>query len=276
MNVYQVFRNMLAKDGAEGQKWNVLVRFFYAHIRFLKESSFSFRWVNNIRLKAIHHRAGTTECYYYGLFDRMEQTFLLKYLKEDDLFVDVGANIGSYSLLVASRGVRAIAFEPENTTYSILVENAKMNHFSDLIICNQKAVGKENGMVKFSVGNDTTNHILDSKDKDTKALSVEVVTLDSLNEDVTILKVDVEGFELDVLAGAKELLCNPKLNVVIIEALSHEDDIAKTLMQNGFGMYKYDYHTNSLKLAGNHDERGNNYLFIRDIHLARLRIQENM
>jgi hypothetical protein len=73
-------------------------------------------FVNDTQLITTHGMRGATGDWYCGLREYEDMSFLLHALQSGDLFVDVGANIGSYSILAgACEGVKVIAFEPDTT-----------------------------------------------------------------------------------------------------------------------------------------------------------------
>lgn len=135
---------------------------------------------------------GATGNIYCGLHEFNDMAFLLHFLIEDDLFLDIGANIGSYTILSASEvGAQTISFEPIPATFNILEENIKVNQIEHLVELKNNGVGSKNGVIRFTSGLDTVNHVASASDKDT--VEVNVVTIDS---EVQIKqKLIDEGFE---------------------------------------------------------------------------------
>ncbi|MDT3443989.1 FkbM family methyltransferase [Pseudofrankia sp. BMG5.37] len=143
--------------------------------------------------------------------------FVRDTLRPGDVFVDVGANVGTYTLLAAGRpGVRVVAFEPSSATYLRLTENLRLNPWLE-VDARRAAVGDTNGMVELTVGLDTVNHVVDGTSTGRPIERVPIVRLDSelSDEPVGIIKIDVEGLEPAVLAGARGLFqrCRPALVV---------------------------------------------------------------
>lgn len=127
--------------------------------------------------------------------------------------LDVGAHYGSWSRYMARKFRRVFAFEPIPTTFECCQQNVR--DFANVSL-KQAAVGDRSGKVSVGVGKMYSHPgmetIIDVDRGDT-----DLVTIDSLNlTDVDLIKVDVEGFELQVLKGAAETLarCQP---VVIFE-----------------------------------------------------------
>jgi FkbM family methyltransferase len=77
--------------------------------------------------------------------------FLLHLLRPNDLFLDIGANIGSYTILAASVcRARAIAFEPDSDTARVLWRNIATNHLNALADVRKAALGRLHGQIAFT------------------------------------------------------------------------------------------------------------------------------
>lgn len=134
------------------------------------------------------------------------------------LFFDVGAYSGLYSIYAAKAGLISIAFEPNKVLYNRILSNAELNIVN--ITVHNKAVSNRRGISAFYYNFDCSS--AGSLYKSQKLVTeVELMTLDELSLEPCIIKIDVEGGELDVLRGALATLrTKPKL---IIEALSSMD-----------------------------------------------------
>lgn len=193
---------------------------------------------------------GATGNYYMGLHEINEMAFLLHFLSEDDIFFDIGANVGSYTVLAASEvGAKVFSFEPVPATYQTLLWNIAINQVQSRVELFQNAVGSEHGSVHFSIDQDTMNHVATNLDK--SVIEVEVVRLDDVvsqkNVFPSLLKIDVEGFETEVIKGASLILSNPSVQAIIIELNGSgkrygydEGWIHETLCKNGFSPTQYD------------------------------------
>jgi FkbM family methyltransferase len=142
------------------------------------------------------HRYGSLKVLCANLPDHPEMLAWRRVMRPGDLFVDVGANIGSYAIWAGELGAEVIALEPADDTFALLVENVALNGYR--IEALQAAAGAACGTAWFTSGRDVVNRI------DVQG-SVEtvMVTIDSVVGDRTVagMKVDVEGFEIDVLRG---------------------------------------------------------------------------
>jgi FkbM family methyltransferase len=200
-------------------------------------------------------------------FELDEIEFLSDFLKEGDCFVDIGANVGLFSLFASKKvglSGTVIAFEPSQTTFNRLLENIELNGISNvkpykLGLSDQEKVLELNISVN---GYEAWNTFVKTKSSEfTKKEQVQVKTFDDFflensipTENITLIKLDVEGFELNVLNGAKKLLSQEKAPVFLVEFTDvnaneaghccHE--IYKLLNMYGYNWYKYDSHLKKL------------------------------
>lgn len=136
-------------------------------------------------------------------------THLMSQIKPGDVVVDVGANIGLYTVAMAKRvapGGKVFAFEPDPYNFTSLKSQVELNEISNLTEIYQTAVGNIDGKIAFDCQKNTQSHIDYSLDK--KGFQIECVRLDTIlrNKHIDIIKIDVEGFEEKVLEGASHLL----------------------------------------------------------------------
>lgn len=126
--------------------------------------------------------------------------------------VDVGANIGYYTLLMSQRvgeAGRVWAFEPERRNYKALAENCRLNHLKNVSI-QELAVDKCPGTVPFYVsGEESGEHSLVKARKHTKEIPITAISLDSFfcgKVPIHFMKIDTEGNDANVLLGADGLI----------------------------------------------------------------------
>lgn len=152
---------------------------------------------------------GATGNLYSGLHEFEDMGFLLHFLKPSDLFVDLGANIGSYSILGASEcEAETISIEPIPKTFKRLVDNIKLNKVEDRVTCYNIGLGSETGILKFTKDLDTVNHVAKPSDKNT--IEVPIKCFDDIKtlKKPTLVKIDLEGYETEVLKGMKNALAD--------------------------------------------------------------------
>lgn len=231
------------------------------------------KWVNGARFYVRRGESALTGNLYTGLYEFQEMAFLLHFLRGEDLFADVGANAGSYTLLAcAAIGARGIAFEPIPDTFERLVENVRLNGLEERVRCVNAAVGAQDGAIAFSIGSDTTNHALAPDERTDCMLTVPMTRLDTALREETpaLLKIDVEGFETPVIQGAPQVLKRRALHAVIMELNESgarygfdEAEILSMMRGYGFGTYAYEpFARRLIDLDGKNRDSGNT-LFIR-------------
>jgi len=188
--------------------------------------------------------------YQTGTYEKGILSLLSEFLKLGDVFIDVGANIGLMSIyaskLVGEFGC-VIAFEAHPETNKILEYNFKLNKIENYL--NQGFALGSSALQTVIYDNWQINRggaSLVINTKDSKSYPVEVHTLDcaigSENIAPKVIKIDVEGFELEVLKGAKETIIKYQ-PILIIELSSQRDNNYEIneLMDylDGFGIYNY-------------------------------------
>lgn len=165
----------------------------------------------------LRHKGGERWCFYLGEYEPVHVNLLLSFLPDDGVFVDVGANIGFFTVPVAHRNRRAncrvYAFEPIPSNYQALVENIQINDLVDVFPYNL-ALSNATGILSMHVNVDndveTGNAVALSNWKTPidRTVNCEVNAgrfddwIRSANLDrVDVVKIDVEGHELFVLEG---------------------------------------------------------------------------
>jgi FkbM family methyltransferase len=158
-----------------------------------------------------------------GVWEPQETQFLIDTLRPGDVFVDVGANIGYFSLL-ASRLVgdtgAVLAFEPETANYALLEANCRRNH-CDNIRCFQVALGQENAAGTLYLNElNRGDHSLYPQDNDRAGQGISIVNGSSLigatHPRVNCIKIDTQGAECDVLKGLQELIAASAADLLMV------------------------------------------------------------
>ena len=156
-------------------------------------------------------------------------------------FLDIGANIGSYSVSMMDICEEIIAFEPHPYTAQRCKMNFLLNGVSESKV-KQLALSDIVGTINFSDygGSSTNNRIVN----DESGIEVEVSTLDKFISDNDfskdkeyIIKVDVEGFEKQVFIGGKYFLTNYNIKGIVFECFS-QDDVFEILKSYGYQYIK--------------------------------------
>jgi FkbM family methyltransferase len=140
----------------------------------------------------------------FGLYEMPVMGWIEK-LGPGQLLLDVGANIGLMSLAAAARGCDVMAFEPEERAREVLEMNFDLNGIPRDRIC-AAAIGRTWGMAKLYIAQAIAQSTT-AVEKNLPFQEVSVIPLDDLVRQVPdAIKIDVEGAELDVIEGAKEVL----------------------------------------------------------------------
>lgn len=239
--------------------------------------------VENSALLVEKGMTGATGNIYTGLLEFNDMAFVLHVLRSEDLFGDVGANVGVYTILASKNaGCSVIAAEPIPGTFEKLKRNVFLNGVPEQVQLVRGGIGAEKGELSFTNTLDTVNHVLSDSEQAVEAhagVRVPVFTLNALCEKKhpAVLKIDVEGFEWQVLQGASELLAGSVLKSIIIELngsggrYGYEDEKIHELLGNhGFTPYDYDPFSRSLKPLKTYGKY--NTIYIRDLSWANERV----
>lgn len=173
-----------------------------------------------------------------GLYDYDFMNFFIRFIDSEDIVLDVGANIGAYTLLFArcaSRG-RVVAFEPELTAFARLSENVGRNGLEARVRLVNIAVGGEVGTLRFSVGDKSSTHHV-ALDRDDPPLKTMEVLCTTLSDEATLqsidrcdfVKIDVEGYEESVIAGGQAFIQRTRPKAILFEANGRSLDYGSTL-----------------------------------------------
>jgi FkbM family methyltransferase len=200
------------------------------------------------RLWAHLHVASSSKAMYASIPDYAEMQIWRRHLKDGDLFVDIGANVGIYTLLAAERGCEVIAIEPDARSIERLNQNIALNGYDVRVV--RAAVGAEPGTLTVTTDLDMGNHVVLAGTDAGRTVQVPAVTLDDVLGDRVAagVKVDVEGGESLVLAGAERALGEQRIRLMQIEwnfcseSLMGvgRDDIAQTLRSHGYEFFRPD------------------------------------
>jgi len=262
------FSNHPLTHGAPLGAW---ARFAWWQIRSRLGSEILIDWVGGQRLAVHHGMKGATANIYVGLQEFADMMLPLHFLREGDLFFDIGANVGVYTVL-ASGVCRANtwAFEPDPGTARHFKRNIELNKLDALVRVHECALGSEQGEIAFTVGLDTVNRIASAEDANVRMTRLE--RLDTLAGDAapSMIKIDVEGAEEGVLLGGEAVLANPSLKVIELETVTAGS--ADILSRSGFEQAYYDPKSRRLD---RHPIalKSSNSLFVKDWPFVQARLE---
>ena len=163
---------------------------------------------------------------------------------KEGVFVDIGANVGRYTILQGRKlkKGRVVAIEPAPIDFKILNKNIKLNHLKNVTSV-KVACSDKKGKADFwlgAEGNGTAHSLTEIKDR-SKKISVKTDTLDNVMEELNIekvdlIKIDVEGAEPSIFRGASKTLENHP--TIIFEAINEEklNECKKELLKFGYSI----------------------------------------
>jgi FkbM family methyltransferase len=238
-------------------------------------------FVENVSLVVDRGMSSAELQIYTGLYDTNEMFFVMHYLRPEDTFVDVGANIGVYSVLASGiTGAKSIAFEPIPSTFANLKRNINYNNLQDKTELYNLGVGDKEETLIFSNTLDAINHVINDNAFGGPVTEVPVDSLDNLfrGKNINLLKIDVEGFEANVINGATLTLERPELKIIIMETngLSDQYEFGQNYIHNKLlvlGFVPYNYLPAERKLTKITSTNPENTIYIRDLSFVENRIK---
>jgi len=188
-----------------------------------------------------HNCITSSRFVYEGKPDEKYITVLGAFASGEAVLVDVGANVGLYSVLLSRDFDRAILFEPNPVAASMLMQNIAVNEKINEYKIYEAAVGAERGKVSFpdlesplptaSISTCVSENVIE---RDLYCLD------DVLNEnDEVVVKVDAEGFDAEVIMGLKENLGSRKVRICLFEC--HNLQIFEKVFNFLFVENKFEY-----------------------------------
>jgi len=204
-----------------------------------------------------------------GQYGELDTQIVKNEIKQGDIVIDIGANIGYYTLIFAKLvgpSGRVIAFEPEPKNFELLKKNVRVNGYKNVTL-EQKVVSNTNGKTKLFLAdngivghkiysyNDTSDYI------ETESISLDDYIPDEIRNKINFVKIDVEGVEPRVISGMKSIIKQSK-NLKIFTEFNRiniqeaELDPEKTLdyfYNQGFEIYLPNYKMNKVTLTSKNE-----------------------
>jgi len=220
-----------------------------------------------------------------GLCEFDDMCFVPHFLRPDDLFADVGSNVGAYTVLASGlSGAKTVAFEPSPSTFRYLEQNVRINDLTGKVRLLNVAVGRSPGRLRLTQDLGTENHICQSlgTGEQTGGVEVEVTTLDTVfaKAPPALMKIDVEGFETEAFGGAAALLAHSGLEAMIVERSGNatrygygETDLHQRIRAHGFTPCSYS--ALERRLFEISPDAFGNIIYARDIERVRQRLQSS-
>jgi len=171
---------------------------------------------------------------------------------KDDIFWDIGSNVGCYSLYAASNGIKTFSFEPEACNYMILNRNIYINHLDNMITSYCLALNDKTkidylylysmepaySLHNFGEPKNFKGNVFSSPYKQgTIGFSIDELIEKFNIEFPTHIKIDVDGIEHKIIKGAKKTLNDKRLKSILVEIstkIEEQKNIVNIMENRGF------------------------------------------
>ena len=273
---YQSFKtNPLTKSNPI---WALIKYLYINFLLYVLKREVTITYLNGIKAK-VKKGDGIVGNYHSGLHEATDSIFLMHLLREGDFFLDIGANVGHYTLLAGIYSkCKVVAIEPIPSTFERLVNNVKLNKWEHEAELLNIGLSNESGELVFTNQQFTTNKVSTSG----HGIKVTVKTLDEICTEYIpdFIKIDVEGYEWFVLNGGLNTLSKTNLKLILIELnesgknFNIQDEQIITLLKNkGFSPYVFNLDAKSLEEIDFKNTNQFNTLFIKDLDFVINRIK---
>ncbi len=272
-------KNLLAAPYNKQYPLFALRRFAYwKFIRLMKRKNVLYKLWEDRYLYLDYNSLQCMWIMYNYIVDWEEFNLIGKLVKQGDTVADIGTNMGFYSIWMSkftNRPGCIHSFEPDANNYERLKKNIAVNKLDEVIKANKKGVGSSKKEVIFTTGLDGENHIATEKGNN-NTVTIQLITLDdycSLNKIAHIVycKIDVEGFEADVLKGSANMLRQKNIDVIQLEinrALQNSGYTAEALVSlieaYGYSLCAYNVEKNQFEATQYLIQR-ENYFAVADV-----------
>jgi len=253
LGIGRILRNIYRSESGRLQPVRLTARVLRCQLwRTFLRVPMRFRTVTGPKLTLVPGASDSiSEFWYHQVPDFEELAFALHILNPGDLFVDVGANQGGWTIMVAGRGARVIAFEPIPPTVDRLYANVLANpEIAQQIEVRPIGLGDRYGNATFIADLDTGNRLVSNgEETNRKTITIHIEPDDDAlrSVDPKFIKVDVEGAELAFLRGCRETLAKQHLCALVMETFRPANYSSPALIEaeailRGFGFVPMAYH----------------------------------
>jgi len=259
-----IISNIHKRELVKNSKWNA---------NFTNDNKFIFKLNNSVKIN-LYKDSVLSKLIYEGNFELDEISFVNNILKDGDVFIDIGSNIGLFSLIASNlvgRNGKVISFEPSPKTFKRLEENIELNELQNVKL-NNIGLSDKKGTLKLHVsenGHDAWDTFASDLNniKYQNSIEVNINTLDNEIENIGVnniklIKIDVEGWEKFVLLGAIETIKKFSPILLIEFTAENTENAGYNVLQiydivTNLGYRWYRYKNNKLIL----EEKKKTYLY---------------
>jgi FkbM family methyltransferase len=250
MNIQIVVKSIWDNPGNRGKRLRkTLDAVLWQLHKRITRSTRILKLPNSVLFKAYPDCVVSSALIYADWPEYYELMFLRRELQRDDMIIDVGAYVGHISLLLADvvEPRNIFAFEPTPVSFQRLVENWQLNGWLTQGLF-QAAVGAKSGSVFVrDVDRPLSTNTVSSSPYEDHSVEVPLVCLDDCRHlwqgrPIGLLKVDVEGYEVEVFRGSKQLLKEERPRFIMFESLpgSLDQEIASLLAGSEYVVFQLD------------------------------------
>ena len=165
------------------------------------------------------------------LYEKDTCYMINKYIKKDSIFFDIGANEGFFSLVASKKIItgKIYCFEPQKNLLKIIEKNLLKNNFKNFFLLDF-GIGESEYFTNLNVFQDTNTgassilkkHFLNTKKTKIKIKSLDhFVSEERLYDQIDLVKIDIEGYEIQAIKGMENLLKEKKINTLLIDYHMH-------------------------------------------------------
>lgn len=194
------------------------------------------------------HRKGSID-FQFGNFayEWAVKKFYLQHMNDYNVFIDIGSNIGTYTIMMGNKGLRTISFEPSKENFRALTINVLLNKFESRAQLYNLGLGDKAGKAAFIWDplNTGASHIegidTDEEETDKRGIKdeIELSTLDDMTpkfnlslDDRILMKIDVEGMESNVIQGGTEFFKQFPNIMIVMESIHSGEECLKKMLSN--------------------------------------------
>lgn len=281
MDLFRIIKFIVLHPMNRGSRIYAVLKFIKYQISVrLFDAKFLVDWVDDAKFIVSKGETGLSGNLYCGLMEYEDMAFLLHYLKQDDTFYDVGANVGAYTILASGViNAKSVSFEPLPSTFDRFIDQIKINRIDHLVESKNVGVGDTSDTLELTNNLNCMNQInTDPNNRD--VTNVDVIALDEcyVPTSSSFVKIDVEGYEKFVLEGGTNFFSNKHVTALIIELNGsgvsfgvEDNDVHKIIRSHGFKPVSYDPFSRKVSPLKTYNT-GANTIFVKDIDNAQHRV----